>query len=62
MLAMLRVLQASSGSGGDAGGSTLPLMSCWILDTMAADPVLLTESMHDGATLRAWSRELSVTS
>lgn len=53
MLAMLRVLQASSGSGGDMGGSTLPFISCWILDTMAADTVLLTESVDDGATLRA---------
>lgn len=54
MLAMLRVLQASSGSGGDAGGSTLPFISWWILDTMAADPVLLTESVCDGATLEAY--------
>jgi hypothetical protein len=53
-LAMLRVLQASSGSGGDAGGSALPFISWRILGTIAADPVLLMESMDEGATLRTY--------
>lgn len=57
ILAMLRVLQASSGSGGDAGGFTLPLTSWWILGTKAADPVLLMGSTDEGATLRTYNEK-----
>jgi hypothetical protein len=54
MLAMLRVLQASSGSGGDTGRSALPFTSCWTLGAAAADPIRLMESVDEGATLRIY--------
>lgn len=60
MLAMLRVLQASSGSGGETGGSELPFTSRWTLGTVAADPILLMEPVVEGATLRIYQGKFTI--